>query len=340
MSRYAVRALLAAALLLSLCACDILFMGRFSSDLGQATARADLSGGVSAYDAPSFTLSLVAYGDTEYVLLYSSTDFDPAAAHLYVLSRDLKVLNAYTLEDIAALDPVGVAFSGSAAMTHLAEKRIIIGNVAAMPADKGLALTGKLATPAYGTDAVLEGWAIEGPAAADYTWTGFKSDWSTLSYRAYAAGWGGVTTMSCPLGMNAWFRGAFTDPTSAESNTIILAFSVDSEDENACYFLPVAKTPDLENGFSGYDLLTDYDSILKYDLDGNSIAAVKSGIVAYSESSKAWTWFTLTDPGNEKKLPVRYWDSDALRTAFSFANGWYCVWDSGARTLTRYEKWW
>jgi hypothetical protein len=333
MTRCARRVLLAAVILLTLCACDILFVGRFSSDLGQATARADLSGGVGAYDAPSFSLSIVMYEEAEYVLLYSGTDFDSAATHLYVLSPDLTVLNAYTLEDIAALSPVGVAFSGSAAMTHLGEKRIIIGNVVAMPSEKGMELKEKLASPAS-----LDGWAIEGPAAADYTWTGFQSDSSTLSYSAYAPGWSSPTPVTCSLGKYAWFRGAFADPTDAEGNAVILAFSV--FDENACYFLQVAKTPDLQTGFGGYTLLTDYSAIIKQDLDGNTVAATKDGIVAYSEPAKSWIWFTPSDPGNERKLPVRSWDSDVMKAAFSFTNGWYCVWNADTRTLTRYEKWW
>jgi hypothetical protein len=326
---------MASTILLSLCACDILFMGRFSSDLGQAVAQADLSAGVNRYDAPSFSLAIVDYEGTEYVLLFSSTGFDSAAAHLYVLSPDLAVLNAYTMDEIAALDPVGVAFSGDAAMTHLAAGKIIIGNAVAMPADGGLALVSKLPATVF-----LKGWAVEGPSTADYTWTAFQTDPSaeTLSYKAYAADLSSVTTISCSLGKRAEFKGAFADPTDAEGSAVLLAFSV--ENENACRFLQVAKTPDLETGFTGYALLTDYSSVVKYGLKGDTIAATYDGIVAYDQDAHAWIWFSPSDVSTVKSLPVRNWDSGIRKTAFSFSNGWYCVWDADARTLTRYQTWW
>jgi hypothetical protein len=332
------RLALASALLLCLCACDVLFMGRYSADLGQATAYADLSAGMSAYAAPSFSLSIVPYGDTEYVLLFSSTDFDTSMAHLYVLSPDLAVLNTYSLDDLTALSPAGSSFSGTAAMTHLSDNTIIIGNVVAVPADGGLSLSGKITASV--TDAALDGWAIEGPSTLDFTCTDFSTDYSsqTLTFRAYLPDWSGYSTVSCSLGESAQIRGVFTDPTDADGNVAILALQ-GNEDES-CRFFTVAKSPDIASGLSGYTLFKDYSSVVKDGINSRTIAVTATGIVAYDDDARAWIWFTLSAPDDEVKLPAAGWDTESRKAAFSFKNGWYCVWDAAARTLTRYEKWW
>jgi hypothetical protein len=119
--------------LLSLSSCALLFAGYFSQELAQATAVADLSHIVPASPASSFNLSIVASGSDEYVLLYSSTPFDPSQNHLVVLSPTLEVLQLYTGSDINAVAPPGGPFRGTSAVAHLVDGHIVIGNLEAIP---------------------------------------------------------------------------------------------------------------------------------------------------------------------------------------------------------------
>ena len=57
--------------LLALSACELLFIGAFPPSVGQATARADLSGDIDPSTASYFTLSTVNAGGIEYVLLFT-----------------------------------------------------------------------------------------------------------------------------------------------------------------------------------------------------------------------------------------------------------------------------
>ncbi|MGA2977088.1 MAG: hypothetical protein ABSF77_17405 [Spirochaetia bacterium] len=334
---------LAAVLLLPLSSCDFLIMGLYPSDLGQLTARADLSAGITAAEAASFNLSIVRAGDMEYVLLFSSTAFDGAKNHLYVLSPTLAVLTTYTLNDIAALDPPGSSFAGNAAVTHLVDGRVIIGNVVASPSSAGLTLERKLEPPVNPVNVALMNWAIVGPDTASLTWSGFWVNAGNLSYSAYASDWSTVIQLSHPIGRPYQLQGVFTNPEDANSNLALLVFADYSGTTSTYYFLQVPKDPDLMNAFPGSPLFdtTAYTStsFKKQNLDGNTIAVTSDGIVAYDYSSGSWTWFTPSAPDAVKSLAVRN-RSSSLKSAFSFSAGYYCTWDPGTRILTRYEKWW
>jgi hypothetical protein len=337
---------LASALLLSLSSCSLLFMGQFSSDIGQITARADLSAGIAAEDASSFNLSIVQSGDSEYVLLFSTVPFSGARNHLYVLSPNLTVLNTYSLDDITALNPPGGSFSGSVAMTRLVDGRIIIGNVAASPSTAGLTLLGKLQQPLIPITASLENWAIEGPTTANWTWTNFVVMSGNLAYTALAADFSAAIPRSCPLGPTGGsysLQGVFTNPIDIQSNVALLVFGDDSSNNSTSYFIQVPKDPDLVNAFSGIPLIGNpayaSTSFTKNNLDSDSIAVTSDGIVAFDGNTRSWIWFTPSAPDAVKSLPVGN-RSSAQKSAFSFSNAFYCIWDPTTRVLTRYEKWW
>jgi hypothetical protein len=332
-----IRILAAACLIvLSLCACTVLFMGPFNSDLAQATAWRDLSADVSADAAISFELSIVQCGKTEYVLLYSSMDFDAARSHLMVLTPELEVLSSFTMEDIRAVDPDGASFSGDAVLYHQADGTVVIGNLVASPTDGGLMLLRKLSRPANTIDASLEEYAIEGPASADFTWTGFQMNTpSVVTYRAYPPDWSTSSTLSINTGSDLWLRAVLANPTNPASNAAILVFG-GKDDSGSFYMVP--KDPDLANGLFGRDL-SSYPSFSKLHLDSSSVTATEDGLVGYDNSISAWVWFTPSAPDDVRSLPARNRNYNA-KTAFSFSNGWYCVWDPDTRELIRYEKWW
>jgi hypothetical protein len=340
MSRLVRLAAAAAAIALTLCACDVLFMGAFNSDLAQATAWRDLSAEVDAAAAPSFQLAIVQAEDAgELVVLFSSLTFDASQNHLYVLTPDLDVLSSFTLDDIAALDPEGVGFSGNEALWHRADGTVVIGNVVAQPEPGGITLLRKLSKPSNLVDAVLRDGAIEGPASADFTWSQFRmSSSQTVTYMAYSADWSSEAPLSLQTGRDSmWFRGVLSNPVSAKSNSAILVFGAGGSSDTTV-ISTVPKDPDLANGLFGKPL-SSYPSIEKEWLDASSVDATSDGLVGYDGHAKAWIWFSPSAPDVVKKLPARNRDS-GTPIAFSFSNGWYCVWNPGTRTLIRYEKWW
>jgi hypothetical protein len=336
-----VRILVAGAvMLLSLASCDVLFNGAYSSELGQSTAVVDLSGIISASPASTYKLAILRSGNDEFVLLYSSTPFDSTQIHLVVLSPTLKVLNRFSGDDISGLPPVGVPFSGSSAVTHLVDGRIIIGNVEAVPAAGSLTLLDKLNMPVNPVDVHLDGSTIVGPASASLTWTGFSVDPSgALSWSAYAGDWTTVGTMSHPLGRQVQIGGVFTDPESTQHNVAFLVFNDGSS--NTQYFMQVPKNPDLVNGLPGPPLFNNpaYKTFTKSGLSQGETFLTADSIIGFEENSQSWVRFTASSPDTVTKL---YTGSrkHSLESAFSFSGGYYCTWDPDKRSIVRNEKWW
>jgi hypothetical protein len=312
---------------LSLASCDILFNGSFSADLGQATARADLSSRISTAAAKSFSLSILKSGATEQVLLYST----------------LAVQSSFTLDDITALAPAGVPFNGNSAVTHFLDGHLIIGNVEAVPGGSSFTLFRKLEPNPLPPpiSAQLRSWTIVGPASAPFTWTDFSTDstMNLLHYTAYAGDWSSAISITHAVGRSYRLDGAFTDPEDPTGNLAILVFRDDPSSTD--YFLQVPKSPDLMNGFPGPALFdnTAYTSFSVPDLAEGSVMVTVDGIIAYNQRSRSWIRFTPSAPGTVSSLQVPNRNPDAL-TAFSFSGGYYCVWDPDTEVLTRYEKWW
>jgi hypothetical protein len=323
--------------LLSLGSCDVLFNGAYSPELGQMTALADLSAVIPAGPASTYKLSILRSGNDEFVLLYSSTPFDSTQIHLVVMSPTLKVLNTFSGDDISALPPVGIPFTGTSAVTHLVDGRIIIGNVEAVPSASGLALQDKLSAP---VPVHLEGSTIVGPASASLTWTGFSVDpTGALSWSAYASDWSTVSTMSHPLGRQMQIMGAFTDPENAQHNVAFLVFN--EGNSNTQYFMQVPKNPDLVNGFPGPALFSNpgYTTFSKSNLSQGETFVTADSIIGFEENSQSWVRFTASSPDTVTKLYTGSRKKD-LVSAFSFSGGYYCTWDPDKRSIVRNEKWW
>ncbi len=328
--------LVAGSCLLFLSACQQLFGGPFSGVVAQQTAMADLSGVISASAAPTFNLSILKSGGGEFVLLYSSAGFDGGQAHLLVLSPDLKVLDAYTMNDILALSPVGSPMTGTSAVTHLVDGTIVIGDVTAMPSNGKLLLLNKLSPPNTPVNVQLQGSTIVGPSTASRTWTAFGAGSGSISWTVYASDWSSATTMSQQLGQAMQLGGVFTDPEDQGHNAAVLVFS----DGSTTRFVQVPKDPDLVNGLPGPPLLDNpaYPQFSKPGLDYTDIHVTADSIIGYENGSRSWARFTTSDPGNETLLysPKK----SGQKTEFSFSGGYFCTWDPGSRSITRAEKWW
>ena len=320
--------------------CDYLFNGAFPGSVSQMTARIDLSSEISAPDATTFSLSVLRSGNTEYVLLYSSSGFDGSKNHLYVLTPSLTVQNRFTMDDISALSPPGMPLKGDAAFTHRYDGKIVIGNLQASPNTNGLSLDGKLEPPDNPVSVQMRNVAIMGPSTASVTWADFNTDGSgNLTFRQYANDWSSSFPQGHPVGRNYYLRDVFTNPEDDQANTALLVF--DDGMNNTTYFLPVPKDPDMVNAFPGPALFDNpaYTSFSMTDLDTKHIYATADGIVAFEYRTHSLIHFTPTTIASPTAIHMGV-ISDALVMAFSFSGGYYCVWDPATRTLTRYEKWW
>ncbi len=304
----------------------------FSSDVAQISARVDLSDLIAAPNASTFQLSAVKLASSEYVLLFSYDGFDPMRIHLFVLDPSLRVLNAYSLTEIMDTVPIdGWAPKGDAAVALSAS--IIVGNVELAPGALGLDIVGKPGGQLFGR-------AIRGPAPGGLLWTNFSTDgMGSLSYDQYDAAWV-RTSVTKSVGRPYQLHGVFTDPEDPAGNSALLVFG---DGSNTTYFVQVPKDPDLSvsGGWPStalFDTQT-FVSFARSDLDTGSIAVTKTGIVAYDHRSQGWVRFLPTSPETVIGLPAAN-RSGELRSAFSYAGGYFCMYDPVSRVLTRYEDWW
>ncbi len=340
-------AAVALVLALSLASCDVLFMGNFPSDLTQATARIDLSGSIPASAAGNFTLSVIKLGKIEYVLLFSSLNFNVSLPHLLVLSPDLQVQNSYTLDTIDnAVPPSGTPFGGNAALAHLSDATIVIGNLQTTPSGNGLALTAKLSGA---VSLPLSGWTIEGPQPGYLTWSSFGLYSSQqLFYQEYADDWSTQTSKSALVssgGTQYNFDGVFTDPEDSLNNVALMVFAESNTSQGAFHFIQVPKSPDFSNLFSGLPIMENPaytgTQFVKNDLEYGILYTTSDSIIGYNSHAQSFVRFAPppADPSVETPLRAPY-NSGDVKIAFSFSGGYYCTWDPATRILTRYQDWW
>ena len=328
----------AAVITLSLSACQLLFGGPFSGLLVQTTARQDLSGVVSASSASKYRLGIIKSGSVEFVLLYSSSITDPSQNWLIVLSPDLKVLSAYPGSALNALPPGATPFSGTGIVSHLVDGTVAIGDMSASPSGGTLVPTSILAPPNTGVYVQLQGPTIVGPLTATLTWTGFMVDPSgALSWTTYASDWSSSVPGSVALGRPVQLSGVFTDPQDASHNVAFFAFS---DSSGTLSIIQVPKDPDLVNSFpSGLWGNPSYPVVTKGGLQSGDVHMTQDSVIGFEGSSDSWVRFSPSNPTAESRLAVGNRPSGQV-TEFSFAGGYFCIWDPTTRMLTRAEDWW
>jgi len=326
--------------------CDYLLNGSFPGSVSQETVRLDLSSEISAAAATTFNLAVLKSGQTEYVLLFSSSGFDASKNHLYVLTPGLVIQNTFTMSAIADIPPIGDPLKGDTAIAHLSDGKIVIGNVQATPGTNGLSLDGKLESPNNPVTVELSKGAIVGPSSASFTWSGFFTDPSNnLTFTQYASDWSSLISQTHAIGRPYQLENIFTDPEDNQVNTALLVFDQSTSGSNSTqYFMTVPKDPDMVTAFGGVTgpALFDnssYTSFTMTELDTRHLFVVSDGIVAYDFQTHSLIHFTPTTTTSPVSLSFGQ-ISDSLKMAFSFSGGYYCVWDPSARTLTRYEDWW
>jgi hypothetical protein len=322
---------LSAAMMISLAACQVLFIGVFPGTVGQTTARRDLSAVIGASQASSFRLATLSANGRDYVLLFSSAGFDPSQAHLVIMDGMLNVIRSYSNSDLATQPAFMTSLSGSSALTDL-NGDMLVGNLR-------FQTTSGTPTP-FATNLTLDGPAITVAPIDFYIETGFTSDGINLHYIEYNAAW----TLSgfspyVPLGTPSpapasglQLVGVFSDPIYPTPAT--LAFG-DSQG-GYIYFVLVPKA-DINTGFP-LVFSPAYAQTSRRDLQWQSISASRQGVVAYDHRSGALIRFTVDDPGAVSEMTIQ---SDGNVETAQGQDGTYCVvWDIDHRVLTRYEHWW
>jgi len=328
-----------AAVLLALGACQVLFVGVFPPAAGQLTAQADLSAQVAAGTASYFRLQVVSAGGSDYVLLFTNFTFDSTKIHLLILDSRLHILNTYTLAELVALPTAGDPFSGGFAMTDLAGQ-VVIGNLWFDAAPDGFVFSSK-SPPGFQLDHP----SITGLPAYLYNEINFRITAGNLASDEYFPDWSYSNSFSPPLGTpnpapagQLYLTGVFADRESAAAPNVLVFRDGGSQ---RTYFLRIPKG-DIASGYAGLvtDIFTDYGAslVVKENLDGESIAVTREGIVAYDNQEDALVRFTLDDPGSVSPLPLPR--NGRMQVAAGFRGDFCVLWDPDTRALTRYEKWW
>jgi hypothetical protein len=336
----ALRGLMAVATLcITLASCQALFMGSYSAQLGQATARIDLSGSVPADLATGYDLFILqAQSGWEYVILLASGNFDAGSPHLIVMSPSLEALVSYSYDQLSNdVIPPGTPFQGDFAMPD-ASGSLVIGNVQFTPS------ASDRLTPAGKTV------ALESPSVPVTPFAGphenlvnFRLDSSnTLRYERYDASWALLGSQAVAVGGPSGLfslSGVFTDPNDTTADTALLVLEEETGNGSVTHFVQVSKAA-LSAGLASPILGNPaYPSVSKTNLDSRSISLTRDGLSAYQYNTRSWIQFTMDASDSVSSLYVGERGS-ATTTAFSLGGGYYCTWDPATRVLTRYEKWW
>jgi hypothetical protein len=332
-------------LLLLLGSCQVLFIGMFPAALGQATARADFSARIAAAPASYFSLSTVSAGGNEYVILFTSMSFDTSQVHLLIMDPHLNVLNAYSINDLAAIS-AGPLLNGNCTMTDV-DGFVVIGNMRFSAQPTGFTLD----TSYPGVS--LYAPSVSGMPSYFFNETRFRTSGSNpmtgvfLLYDEYNSAWAPTLTFVTPLGIpdpptqNLRFQNVFTDHDSAATPDLFI-FQDDSAQRT--YFLRIPKL-DIDGGLSvvtsaASNVFTYYGAsvITKSNLSSQTVSFCRAGVIAYDQDSESLVRFTLEAPDSVSSLALKRVDRMQVAAGMS---GTYCVvWDPGTRTLTRYEQWW
>jgi hypothetical protein len=323
------RAVMACLVLLALDSCQVLFVGVFPASASQITARADLSASIAAAPASYFGVSVVNALGTEYAVLYSTYPFASSQKRLYFLDAGLNVLSSWSNDDVTLAG--WPALSGSAAMT----------DVNGAPAIGGLSWSPLVVPPVPSFP--IGPPSVDAPAVTTNldNASGFNTGGGTLSYTLWNSAWGTPAPDTPALGgpsSSLFVISAFSDPNPGVAN-VILVFQ---DNNQQSYFLsvskadielPITSVPGFTNMFSWYPTVA-----TKSNLDRNSIAVSRSGVVAYDQQARALIRFPLNDPGKVSSMAFN-WKS-GMKLAASVSGSYCVVWDPSNRTLTRYDQWW
>lgn len=320
-----------AAVSLSLSTCQLLFGGPYSGLLAQVTAKRDMSDIVAASSASRYNFAILKSGNSEFVLLFSSSISDPSQNWLIVLSPNLKVLRTYTGTTINSLPPGSISFSGTGAVSHLVDSTLVIGNVVAEGAGGTFVLDGMLAGGIS-----LNGPTVFGPSSESYTYTGFTTSSAYLNWNWYSGDWTTSGVSSAQIGGTAQFCGVFSDPEDPNGNVAFLVFS---ENSGRLSFVEVPKYPDLFWG--GQTLLgnSEYRTYTKNGLNSFDIHMTTDSVIGFDGGSNSWVRFAPSKPDTESRLYVGK-QPNGQKTEFSFSGGYFCMWDPTTLTMTRAEDWW
>ena len=330
--------------LLPLDSCDVLFNGVFPPAVGQVTARADLSASIAAAAAGSFSLSTVTAGGNEYIILFTAFNFDVSRPHLLIMDSHLKVLNSFSIHDLAMMS-AGPLLNGSFTMTDVSGF-VVIGNMRFNAQPSGFTLDISYpSVPLYAP-------SVSGMPSYLFNETNFRVNGSSFFYDEYSTAWTLTTpppppSFTVPLGVPnppAQFlrlANVFADQDSAATPDL---FVLQDDGTQRTFFLTIPKL-DIDGGLSvvtsaSSNLFAYYGASLvtKSNLSSQAIAFSRAGIIAYDDHSDSLVRFTLDAPDSVSSLPLN--KVNGMKLAAGISGGYCVVWDPVARTLTRYEQWW
>jgi len=326
---------LAAAVLLSLGACEVLFVGVFPGSAAQITARYDLSSSIPAVDAAEFDVSVLEGYGREFVILHASTAFDPSLPHVFVFGPSLALRDTYTLDYLnsSAVSSSGPSVSGNSAMVD-GSQYIVVGNVQYFPQIGDLVPFARLSASLWGP-------SINGQPFSSQNFINFQVDstntvgWTAWDY-SWAAG-SGISAVARPTAQGQlWMRGAFADPEDIDYDQAFLVFG--EQNSEMTWFLKVPKSYLLTQGALATPLFDNYPCFSKDHLDSEHLYYTRQGLVAYDQSSKSLLRFQFSSP--DRVDAMRAPALNDQRLSFSLSGDYFVAWDPASRTLTRYEKWW
>ncbi len=323
------------AFLLPLGSCDVLFNGVFPPSVAQATARADLSTSIAGSPAGYFSLSTVTAAGNEYVILFTSFNFDSSRPHLLIMDPHLNVLSSYTLGELGTVAPGGT-FSGRVTMTDVNDQ-VVIGNVFFDVLPSGL-----LTTVANHNNVSLDGPSITIlPVDGLFHETNYRISPPSLAWTEYGSGWNTPGTFSCTLGAPTQSLRIVTIFEDRDSSSTPDVFVFQDDGSQQTYFARVPKADiDVDLTVAVPDFFKHYGGSIttKSNLASESIAISRAGVIAYDYRKDALIRFTLDAPDTVSTLPFKWIHGMQAAAGMS---GTYCVvWDPVSRTLTRYEQWW
>ncbi len=316
-----------AAAVLSLAACQALFVGVFPAAASQLSARADLSAAVSSSAASSFGLDTVTVGGSEYVVLASMSGFDPAQPHILVMDAHLKTVSTFTNADV--LVTTGSYLSGQYVMADV-NGDVVVGNVRLALSASGFVIVGP-AVHALSQPAVIG----LGVNEADFGASG-----NFFTYTEYDDAWGAPLPSSTFLGAPSTtlnFQGAFTDPDSLSGPDVFVLQDYGSQ---VVWILTIPKLQINGATLSSFtsNVFSDYKPYSLTDLDSSTVSYARGSVIAFNHRSDDLVRFPLDDPNRTSLLPLAY--SDHLGVAAGPSGTWCVVWNPDARELARYEQWW
>ncbi len=335
------RAFLSLLFLLTLCSCGFFSSSFFPEDFMQASARKDLSDEIPKAAGNSFMLSTVNVGGTDYVVLASNLAYD--GIHVFFMDEDLRVVSAFTLEELNAPPISTKSFEGNGAFADCnSTTQVVVGNRWFLPSASGFILQTQPNATMTSTSSWSSGFAMPtlGLNVANFNQSNGKntfgqsiwtSNWSTET--GYPAG-----SISM-LGTNSYeIVGVFSDPALQAA---ILVFHEQSASFDDYVVIPWTDFP---AAFGVPPILSKYAShFTRPHSEPGVIGYAQNGMIGFSPSGgdeKSGELIRFDLSGNALPGSLHLEKLQEVQNAYPIAGGHYYSYNRETRVVTKMNAWW